>query len=239
MTNPQFGWRYHPGQRRNRQGVVWYDCCGVDGPIQGCITCEQHYFYEPARTTMYRGIVHTPRPDGSLRYKAVVLDCEMVGTNVGLTEVVIVSMVDYVTKRVLLDTFVQPKHRVSNWATQCHGVTAAILNNARRAGKVLSGWEAARHEIWKFIDSDTVIIGHAVKNDLDVLGMVHHKIVDSAILCNMISGGHKQWGLDGLVKEFLNVPFRNNSGGIHNCLEDVMATREVSISEGQIKRSTN
>jgi len=67
------------------------------------------------------------------------------------------------------------------------------MNDASRDGKALDGWEAARQEVWKFIDADTIIIGHAVKNDLDVLGMIHHQIVDSAILAKYVSGGHNQW----------------------------------------------
>lgn len=66
------------------------------------------------------------------------------------------------------------------------------MNSAIRNGKALTGWEAARQEVWKFVDSDTIIIGHAVKNDLDVLGMIHHRIVDSAILTRYASGGHTQ-----------------------------------------------
>jgi len=68
-----------------------------------------------------------------------------------------------------------------------------MMNNAIRNGKALDGWERARQEVWKFVDADTIIIGHAVKNDLDVLGMIHHQVVDSAILTKHMSGGHNQW----------------------------------------------
>jgi len=62
-----------------------------------------------------RELARTPQSDGTPRYRAVVLDCEMVSTISGLNEVIIVSLVDYVTKKVLMDTLVQPGHRVSNW----------------------------------------------------------------------------------------------------------------------------
>ena len=103
------------------------------------------------------------------------------------------------------------------------------MNRATRNGETLAGWQAARREVWKYIDADTIIVGHAVKNDLDVLGMIHHQIVDSAIVAKHAAGGRNQWALDRLVKDFLKLPFRANTGGIHNCLEDVMATREVSL----------
>jgi len=64
---------------------------------------------------MTRKLARTPQSDGTPRYKAVVLDCEMVSTVAGLNEVIIVSLVDYVRKEVLMDTYVQPSHKVSNW----------------------------------------------------------------------------------------------------------------------------
>jgi len=62
-----------------------------------------------------RKLARTPQPDGTSKYKAVVLDCEMACTVGGLNEVIIVSLVDYVKKELLMDTYVQPGHKVSNW----------------------------------------------------------------------------------------------------------------------------
>jgi len=109
------------------------------------------------------------------------------------------------------------------------------MNRAIRNGEALAGWQAARQELWNFVNADTIIVGHAVKNDLDVLGIIHHRIVDSAIVAKNAADGGNQWALDRLVKDFLNVPFRQNAGGIHNCLEDVMATREVSLRFEHVK----
>ena len=81
----------------------------------GCQICANHDFQDTAKMGMYSELARTPQPDGSPKYKAVVLDCEMVSTIAGLSEVIIVSLVDYITKKVLMDTFVQPGHKVSNW----------------------------------------------------------------------------------------------------------------------------
>lgn len=81
-----------------------------------------------------------------------------------------------------------------------------MMNEAIRSGKALDGWEAARQEVWKFVDADTIIIGHAIKNDLDVLGMIHHQIVDSAILTRNLSGGYNKWSV--IAKSgILNISF--------------------------------
>ncbi|KAG9244855.1 ribonuclease H-like domain-containing protein [Calycina marina] len=223
---------FHPGRstgNRNQQGFIKFTCCG-NPPRRGCESREKHNFQDSPRMDVMSRLARTPiQVARETKYRAVVLDCEMVSTVGGMSEVVIVSVIDYFTGNVLLDTYVKPKNRVTNWASRCHGVTPDIFNNAVRKSQALAGWSAARRAIWDLIDDETIVVGHAVKNDLDVLGMIHHRIVDSAILTRYATGGYNSFGLDRLVKDFLDIDFRTNPGGIHNCMEDVIATREVVL----------
>jgi hypothetical protein len=55
----------------------------------------------------------------------------------------------------------------------------------------------------------------------------HTRVVHSAILA--VGMYNFQWGLQRLCKELLSLEIRNNKGGAHDCLEDVLATREVVL----------
>ena len=60
--------------------------------------------------------------------------------------------------------------------------------------------------------------------------MVHTRVVDSAVLArNAVGMYNVQWGLQRLCEQLLGMQIRDNKGQIHDCLEDVMATREVVL----------
>lgn len=73
--------------------------------------------------------------------------------------------------------------------------------------------------------------------------MVHPRIVDSAILTRgALKLGKRTLGLKALCKEFLGLEIRDNREGLHDCVEDVMATREVHLwwlrNKGSLRKSS-
>jgi DNA polymerase III epsilon subunit-like protein len=146
------------------------------------------------------------------------------------SEVILICAVDYFTGAVLLNSLVSPGEKVRDWRTEIHGITSSAMDRAISQGRVLTGWRAAREELWKLIDQNTILVGHALQHDLDVLRLVHTRVVDSAILArNAVGMYNRQWGLQRLCKELLGFEIRRNNGGVHDCLEDVLATREVVL----------
>jgi DNA polymerase III epsilon subunit-like protein len=146
------------------------------------------------------------------------------------SEVILVCAVDYFTGAVLLNRVVDPGEKVRDWRTKIHGITEAAMKAAVSSGQALAGWAGARAELWKLIDQDTILIGHALQHDLDVLRMVHTRIVDSAILArNAVSTFKNQWGLQRLCEELLGTKIRDNRGAVHDCFEDVLATRALVL----------
>lgn len=169
--------------------------------------------------------------------KAVSLDCEMVTLHSGTNEVAFLSAVDVLTGEVLINAYVMPSQRVRNWNTRSSGITPALMNRAGKNGKaIMGGWKAARQLLWTFVDADTVLIGHAIQNDLNVLGMYHYKIVDSAILTAeaVFISFHstrtlsRTWSLKTIAKELLGYEIQNRRTG-HIALEDTFAARDVVI----------
>jgi DNA polymerase III epsilon subunit-like protein len=146
-------------------------------------------------------------------------------------EVVKLSAVDFLSGGTLLDTLVLPTAKVRRWKTEITGITNQTLSEARAQGRTLKGWTEARSELWRYIDADTVLVGQALHHDLDVLGMLHARIVDSAILAAKAIDhpSAKTVGLKKMCKEMLNVDVQCVSSGIHDCLEDVLASRELVL----------
>ncbi|KAK3309479.1 uncharacterized protein B0T15DRAFT_4160 [Chaetomium strumarium] len=202
-----------------------------------------------------------PADHPAANHKAVVLDCEMVGTASGTDEVISLSLIDFFTGTPLLaNVLVYPDPdpnragedvmvRITDWRSDITGVTPAMLTVAKLRGEALCGGrEAARAALWRYVNAETVIVGHSVNFDLAALGVVHPpgRVVDSAILTAEAYYGKKKIrgrfaGLERLCRELVGLRIRGGGndnkngsgsgigGGRHDSMEDVLAAREVVI----------
>ena len=187
---------------------------------------------EPEIVEKYQRYGATPKNlYGDPRRKAISIDCEMAGVEGGYNELIQVCVIDYITGDVLLDTLVQPLGKVIDWRTRCHGVTAEAMREAVSQGQAIRGWQGARRELWKLIDWDTIIVGHALQNDLDALGIIHSNVVDSEILASRAIGPlcSQFWGLKSMCEELLNIRIQTKGKDGHECLEDAFAVRELVL----------
>ncbi|EED19596.1 RNA exonuclease, putative [Talaromyces stipitatus ATCC 10500] len=172
---------------------------------------------------------------GQRKRKIVAIDCEMVGLWKGSDSVVLLCSVDVLTGETLLNTLVNPVSKVKSWRSTVSGVTRKAMNVAIERGQALRGWPAARKALWQYVDTETILVGHALQNDLNVLGIFHPRIVDTAILAAQAvfldHQGKKfpqTYGLKKLLACFVNMAIQTGKRG-HDCLEDTLATREVAI----------
>ncbi|PWY68995.1 hypothetical protein BO94DRAFT_503121 [Aspergillus sclerotioniger CBS 115572] len=180
-----------------------------------------------------------PMPD-SFGYrkgrKAVVIDCKMVQVTRGRQEIGFINAVDFFTGEVLMSQYVKPQYRVTGWDTKVSGITPASMAAAIESGEALRGWLGARWALWEFVDSDTVLIGHALQNDLHTLGIIHSRVVDSSILTaeaifNNIRPTEplpRVWGLKALAGDMLARKIQGGRKG-RSVVEDAIATRDVVI----------
>lgn len=177
--------------------------------------------------------LQTPTTFSTTKRTAIVVDCEMVGVVGGRSAVVSLSAIDFFTGEVLIDTIVNPTERVIDWRARYSGVSLARMRRACASGEALRGWKAARQRLWGFMDVNTILIGHSLDNDLEVLGILHHNIVDTAILTAeavFLPTSHttrmrRRWGLKPLADELLKRDIQVGKG--HSALEDASATRDV------------
>ncbi|KAK8110629.1 uncharacterized protein PG998_007086 [Apiospora kogelbergensis] len=113
---------------------------------------------------------------------AVVFDCEMGVTQAGESELIRVSVVDYFSSAVLLDSLVWPDAKMGSLNTPFSGVSWKALNEARRNRTCLFGRQKAREAVWSLLGPDTVVIGHGANNDLNILRWIHPCIIDTLLV---------------------------------------------------------
>jgi hypothetical protein len=118
---------------------------------------------------------------------------------------------------------------VTDWRTDITGITSAGMNSAVSKGTVLRDWTACRSELRKYIDSNTILVGHSLNNDLKALRIKYTTIVDSSILTSLaISSGQRRLGLVEICRELPKIEIRV-VGTIHDSLEDTFAAREIVL----------
>jgi RNA exonuclease 1 len=113
---------------------------------------------------------------------AVALDCEMGTAASGDPELIRVTLIDYFSEEVLVDNLVDPDVRMQHLNTRYSGVSWADLKNARIKGVCLSGKSGARQAIWRYIGTDTIVVGHGLSNDMRSLRWIHTTVVDSLLV---------------------------------------------------------
>lgn len=145
------------------------------------------------------------------------------------SELVQLCAVDFLTGEVLIDKYVVPTCEVVDWRTRYSDVTESLLEQKKAEGQTLNGWR--EEELWMYVDEDTILVGHALNNDLEALRMVHTRVVDSAILTKKAVSCYcyRTWKLKALCQELLGKEIQNDAAARHDCLEDTFAARDVVL----------
>jgi RNA exonuclease 1 len=97
---------------------------------------------------------HTPTPAAvypSPVRAAVALDCEMGTSHNNESYVIRLTLIDYFSAEILIDTLVWPEVGMLSLNTQFSGVTWNDLGAAARNGRCLQGTHSAREAIWHFV----------------------------------------------------------------------------------------
>ncbi|CAE6416047.1 unnamed protein product [Rhizoctonia solani] len=223
---------YHWGRTYvNRMGGVRemiYRCCGSPAGSPGCVV-GAHVFKDPddfdllhARHPYSESSAFAEGSSQSALLDVAALDCEMIYTTAGMS-IARVSVIDGAGKCVYDKLMkLDPGVGVLDYNTRFSGVKS--LDEAEL------DLDGVRREMRKFIGPDTILIGHALENDMRALRMVHHKVVDTAILFPHQSGPPFRRALKDLARQHLGILIQNNVDGDnlgHSSLEDAVATLDL------------
>lgn len=161
-------------------------------------------------------------------YKAryVAMDCEMVGVGAEGRKSALarVSITDW-NGQVVLDTFVKCPSRVTDFRTWVSGVTAKHLQSDKAMDVV-----ECRQKVTNLLRGK-ILVGHALKNDLDALLLQHPKqdIRDTAKHQFFQRLGANKWRprkLKDLALQHLGLKIQEK-GQSHDSIDDASATMEL------------
>lgn len=123
----------------------------------------------------------TPSSSGLWR-DAVAIDCEM-GTSKDLEpEIIRLTVIDYFSSEVLIDSLVWPDVPILHCNTRYSGVSWQQLWDARRSGNCIMGVAEARELVWKYVGPETIVVGHGLSSDFQAMRWLHTNIVDSFLI---------------------------------------------------------
>jgi len=211
------------GERRR----IWSCCSKSDDDPGGC-SRGSHVFYESKPEDLHRrhAFSHTrstlPAGEKDTALDIVALDCEMIYSTGGM-RVARVSVVDSSGKEIY-DELVRMDDGVEviDFNTRFSGITEEAYAEA------VLDLASTREALDAFINSDTIIIGHALENDLKTLRMIHHRCVDTAIMFPHRAGPPYRNSLRNLVKEHLGKVIQAGGGTTgHSSVEDSIATLDL------------
>jgi RNA exonuclease 4 len=144
----------------------------------------------------------------------VALDCEMVEVDDHSDGLARVSIVNY-NGQVLLDTFVRPKGKITNYRSWVSGVYPSSMKDA-------TPYDEGRQKAVDIL-KDKIIVGHSLKHDFKVLNWepLSHNVRD-LITFNRFQDevGHHPKSLKKLAAEFLE---KNIQTGAHSSVIDARA----------------
>lgn len=149
--------------------------------------------------------------------KTLAIDCEMVG--VGSRKLSALARVSIVNQfgHTIYDKFVKPNEKVTDYRTFVSGIRANDLKDGLPEDLV-------KKEVENLIRGK-LLVGHAIKNDLNVLGLKHPQqfIIDTSIYFKKMFNG-KTPSLKRLAETLLNVKVQT---GEHSSVEDAKATMRL------------
>ncbi|KPI45503.1 RNA exonuclease 3 [Cyphellophora attinorum] len=209
---------------------VW-SCCHQDASTKGCIAREAHDYesqHDPALRANWQ-YHRTPLSSAPLpsHRAAIAIDAEM-GTAVnGDLELIRITLIDFFTTDILLDSLVLPSAKLQSYNTVYSGITAEDMEQAIAVGNCLFGRDAAREAVFEFLSPETIVVAHGGNCDLSALRIIHENVIDTLIL-EGYHGAKKTLGgrtLKNLVKLSRGIEIQCGVG--HDSLEDAMGAREL------------
>ena len=216
---------WHPGKRQ-----MVYTCCNTNTQT-GCTSHNYHVHKENIDTFILKQYARRSgeysvlyKTVGSYQYLPsnplgiVALDCEMVYTSGGLEVAKVTLMDEYGNAPV--DTYVQPHNQVIDYNTEYSGIT---LDKLRRNNPVTL--HQVQMDLLRFIDQDTIIVGHSLESDLKALRIIHTRVVDTAVLYKHMYGSKLK--LKDLSIIILQRVIQNDPNG-HDSLEDARAAMDLA-----------
>lgn len=216
---------YHWG----RPSGEYFSCCKMPLGTRGCSTARFHVWSgtRPGMNGPLEGYVRARSPRGGV----YAIDAEMCYTTAGL-ELASIAVIAPDGRQVYR-TLVKPSSPVVDPNTRFSGIRPRDL---ARATKTLRD---VQNDILGFVGTDTILIGHALDNDLRALKLLHNAVVDTCALFPHPRGFPLRRSLRALSEDYLGRIVQRGGAG-HSPLEDARAAMDLvlfKVNQEQAARS--
>ena len=167
---------------------------------------------------------------------AIAIDCEMCQTknpvtgetnNKALCRISIVNAVD--PDEVLLDTLVKPAWPVTDYRDRINGIKEEHLKNVQFTLLHAQAFMLA------LCSEETVIIGHALHNDLVAIKMEHHCNVDSALLYSVKDEPGATPSLKDLAMDVMGKPMPNTHDSVNDARTSLLCLLPYLEKGGKVE----
>lgn len=214
---------FHSGKSQKRQRDRVYSCCGAlvnDNETVPCTSYKHHVFYwdTPGEMNYFLPFKYTRDlfPTNPNALKALGIDCEMGFTTKGF-ELLRITAMDYFSGQEVLDLLVKPKGEVVDLNSRWSGISE-IKPEAIEFEELIK-------VLGEVMDYNTILIGHGLENDLNSMRLIHHKVVDTAILYPKLKTSPTfRYSLKHLVFTYLGKTIQT---GQHDSGEDALAAIDI------------
>ncbi|XP_022741598.1 small RNA degrading nuclease 1-like [Durio zibethinus] len=154
----------------------------------------------------------------------VAVDCEMVLCEDGTEALVRVCVVDR-DLQVKIDELVKPNKAVADYRTEITGVAAGDLDG------VTCSVVDIQKSMKKLLSNGTILVGHGLQNDLQVLKIDHARVIDTSYIFKYLDAPiYRKPSLNNLCKSLLGYEVRK-PGAAHNCLDDACAAMKLVLAK--------
>jgi len=167
--------------------------------------------------------------------QSIAIDCEMCETqdpvsgNKNHKALCRISIVDAETKETLLDTLVKPDWPVTNYRTFVNGIKKEHLE------KVQFTIQHAQAFMMALCSQETVIIGHAVHNDLVATRMESHCVADSACLFKAADSETATVSLKDLASNILKKEMPETHDSVNDAITALLCLEHYIEKDGQVE----
>ncbi|XP_058811724.1 serine-rich adhesin for platelets isoform X2 [Topomyia yanbarensis] len=247
-----------------------YSCCNGDADVKGCTINKLHVwtgllsgfngpfdgflrtqpsprklkkfekmllnkFYYQNMNAECVDLLHDDLLDNDESDGVFALDCEMsyTGRGLDLTKVTVVT----VDGSLVYEKFVKPDIEIVDYNTRYSGVTEADFANPRNYVTL----KQVQKDLLSFIYDDTILIGHAIENDLKVLKIIHKTVIDTSITFPHMNGFPFRQSLKSLTKNILkrDIQMLGTGGTMHSRPQHHINDEFVCSSSSSIRNSSN
>lgn len=221
---------YHHGKlhrvSENNKTFMVFSCCSRPMYDRGCQHNYHHVWsgLQDGLNGPLDGYVETVDPEEDAdddNYGVFALDCEMCYTLNGLelTKVTVVNS----DGRLVYEKLVRPASKIVDYNTRFSGITEKMLS--ARGVRTL---EHVQTDLLRLINARTILIGHAIHNDLRALKLLHRNVIDTSLVFPHHFGQPYRLSLRQIVKNYLHRDIQTGDQG-HCSFEDSRACLEALL----------